>query len=49
MPATFAQLGANEADIPAMVDHLFSAEPEPLPGFMQLTRNDVEAIYRLCL
>jgi hypothetical protein len=49
MPATLAQLGANEADIPAMVDHLFSAEPEPLPGFMQLTRADVEAIYRLCL
>lgn len=49
MPATFAQLGAKAEDIPAMVDHLFSAEQEPLPGFMQLSRADVEAIYRLAL
>ncbi len=49
MPATFAQLGAREEDIPAMVEHLFSAEAEPLPGFMRLTRKDVEAIYRLAL
>jgi len=49
MPATFAQLGAKAEDIPAMVDHLFSAEQEPLPGFMQLSRSDVEAIYRLAL
>ena len=49
MPATFAELGAKAADIPALVDHLFSAEQEPLPGFMQLTRADVEAIYRLAL
>lgn len=49
MPATFAQLGAKEEDIPAMVEHLFTAEQEPLPGFMTLTRADVEAIYRLAL
>ena len=49
MPATFAQLGAREEDIPALVEHLFSAEQEPLPGFMQLTRADVEAIYRLAV
>ena len=49
MPATFAQLGAKEEDIMTMVDHLFSAEAEPLPGFMQLYRKDVEAIYRLAL
>jgi len=49
MPATFAQLGAKEDDIPTLVEHLFSAEAEPLPGFMQLGRVDVEAIYRLAL
>jgi len=49
MPATFAELGAREEDIPGMVEHLFTAEKEPLPGFMQLTRKDVEAIYRLAL
>ena len=47
MPATFTELGAKEEDIPAMVEHLFSAEAEPLPGFMQLTRADVTEIYRL--
>ena len=49
MPATFAELGAKAEDIPALVEHLFSAESEPLPGFMQLTRKDVDAIYRLAL
>lgn len=49
MPATFAQLGAKAEDIGTLVDHLFSAEAEPLPGFMQLYRKDVEAIYKLAL
>ena len=49
MPATFAQLGAKEEDISTLVNHLFSAEQEPLPGFMQLGKADVEAIYRLAL
>ena len=49
MPATFAQLGAKEEDIPTLVEHLFTAEAEPLPGFMQLSRTDVDAIYRLAL
>ncbi|MDD3212599.1 MAG: iron-containing alcohol dehydrogenase [Eubacteriales bacterium] len=47
MPATFAGLGIQEVDIPKLVDHLFSAEKEPLPGFMHLTREDVTAIYKL--
>jgi alcohol dehydrogenase len=49
MPATLAQLGAREEDITQMVEHLFSAEPEPMPGFMRLGRADVEAIYHLAL
>ena len=49
MPATFAQLGAKAEDIPAMVSHLFSAEAEPLQGFQQLARADVDAIFRLAL
>ncbi len=49
MPATFEQLGARAQDIPAMTEHLFTAEKEPLPGFMQLYRPDVEAILRLAL
>jgi alcohol dehydrogenase YqhD (iron-dependent ADH family) len=49
MPATFAELGAKEEDISGMVEHLFTAETEPLPGFMQLYRGDVEAILRLAL
>ncbi|HNW86856.1 MAG TPA: iron-containing alcohol dehydrogenase [Candidatus Limiplasma sp.] len=49
MPATFAELGAKAEDIPALTEHLFSAEKEPLPGFMELTREDVSAIYRLAL
>ncbi len=48
MPATLAELGAKEEDIPRMVEHLFTAEKEPMPGFMQLGRKDVEAIFRLC-
>ncbi|MDD3213819.1 MAG: iron-containing alcohol dehydrogenase [Eubacteriales bacterium] len=47
MPATLAGLGIQEVDIPKLVDHLFSAEKEPLPGFMHLTREDVTAIYKL--
>ena len=47
MPANFTQLGAKAEDIPALVDHLFAAVDEPLTGFMTLTRQDVEQIYRL--
>ncbi len=49
MPATLGELGVGEGDIPALVEHLFSAEAEPMPGFMPLGRKDVEAIYRLAL
>ncbi len=49
MPATFAEIGAKEEDIPQLVSHLFEAEAEPLPGFMRLSREDVTAIYRLAL
>lgn len=47
MPATFAGLGIREVDIPRLIQHLFSVEKEPLPGFMRLTREDVTAIYKL--
>ncbi len=49
MPATFAEIGAREEDIPQLVSHLFEAEAEPLPGFMRLSREDVTAIYHLAL
>ncbi len=49
MPATFSDLGAKEADIPALAAHLFESKQEPLHGFMDLYRKDVEAIYRLAL
>lgn len=49
MPATFADLGAKEEDIPKMAEHLFALEQEPTPGFVRLDRADVEAIYRLAL
>ena len=49
MPATLTELGAKEEDIPRMVEHLFIAESEPMPGFMQLGRKDVEGILKLCV
>ncbi len=49
MPATFAQLDAKAEDIATLTEHLFSAESEPLPGFMPLYKKDVEAIYTLAL
>lgn len=49
MPATLGELRAKEEDIPALAAHLFESASEPLHGFMELDRKDVEAIYRLAL
>ncbi len=49
MPATFGELGAKQEDIPALAAHLFEVTKEPLQGFMELGRKDIEAIYRLAL
>jgi alcohol dehydrogenase class IV len=49
MPATFRELGAKEEDISALAAHLFTTRSGPLTGFMELSRKDVEAIYRLAL
>jgi alcohol dehydrogenase len=49
MPSSFAELGANEKDIPALVRHLGVTEEQKIGGFMKLGPRDVEAIYRLAL
>ena len=48
LPLTFAELGANEEDIPLLVKTL-NLNGNTLGGFMPLTETDVAAIYRLCL
>lgn len=47
MPLNFAQLGAKEEDIPDMVAHL--ALRGGVGGFVKLTTDDTEAIFRLAL
>jgi alcohol dehydrogenase YqhD (iron-dependent ADH family) len=49
MPATFADLGARQEDIPALVENLGVTDENKLGGFMKLGPKDVEAIYRLAL
>ncbi|HEX3076663.1 MAG TPA: iron-containing alcohol dehydrogenase [Lachnospiraceae bacterium] len=49
MPSNFAELGAKEEDIPALVKHLGVTEEYKMGGFMKLGPQDVEAIYRLAL
>ena len=48
MPTTFAELGAREEDIPALVSKLGLGDGR-LGGFMPLSADDVANIFRLCL
>ncbi len=47
MPLTFEELGAKEEDIPYMAD--LATGGGKIGGFVALAKEDVEAIYRLCL
>ncbi len=49
MPANFADISADEKDIPELVKHLGVTEEDKIGGFMKLGPKDVEAIYRLAL
>ncbi len=50
MPITFAEVGAKEEDIPAMVAHR-SEKPNGFPfgGFVKINPEEMEAILRLCV
>ena len=48
MPITFEQLGAKEEDIPTLVD-TFGIGDGKTDGFVELTKEDITAIYRLAL
>ena len=47
MPINFAELGAKEEDITAMVEHL--CKRESVGGFVKIGAKEAEAIYRLAL
>ena len=47
MPVTFAELGAREEDIPALVAKLGLGDGR-LGSFMPLSSDDVANIFRLC-
>lgn len=49
MPLTFAELGAKEEDIPALVKHLGVTDTITIGGFVKLNDKDIDAIYRLAL
>ncbi len=51
MPKNFAELGAKEEDIPALVNVLCRGDGRPgsISGFVTLTEEDCEKIYRLML
>ncbi len=49
MPINFAELGAKEEDIPALVEKLGLGQDRRLGGFVKLSSEDVENIYRLAL
>jgi len=49
MPLTFAELGAKEEDIPYMAGLATDGGKRTVGGFVSLHKEDVEAIYRLCL
>jgi hypothetical protein len=46
MPLKFADMGLPASDIPDMVKHCRSNENGILPGFLDLDKKAVEAIYR---
>ena len=47
MPVTFSELGAREEDIPTMVKQL--GKRKSVGGFVKLSGEDIEAIYKLAL
>jgi alcohol dehydrogenase YqhD (iron-dependent ADH family) len=51
MPVTFAELGAKEADIPAMAEKACYGDGRDgtVGGFVKLNKEDVEKIYRLMI
>ena len=49
MPVTFAELGAKEEDIPAMVRQLCKHENERVGNFVEIGAKEAEAIFRLAL
>lgn len=56
MPQTFAELGAKEEDIPYMAGHVFAeavskegGTERAIGGFVRLTEEDIQKIYRLML
>ena len=51
MPKNFEELGANEEDIPKLVDVLCCGDGRPgsISGFVTLDKKDCENIYRLML
>ncbi len=51
MPKNLTELGANEEDIPKLVDTLCNGNGRPgvLKGFVTLTGEDCAAIYRMML
>ena len=51
MPASFADIGAKEEDIPKMVDILCNGEGRPgyISGFVTLTPEDCTKIYQMMI
>jgi alcohol dehydrogenase len=49
MPKNFAEIHANEKDIPELVRHLGVTDEDRIGGFVKLGPSDVEAIYKLAL
>lgn len=49
MPATLAEVGGNEKDIPILVKKFGLKEGETTGGFVHLTSNDIAEIYKLAL
>ena len=49
MPKNFAEIHANEKDIPELVRHLGVTDEDRIGGFVKLGPKDVEAIYKLAL
>lgn len=49
MPVTFAELGAKEEDIPALVEKLAVGPDGKAGSFVKLSKEDCAAIYRLAI
>ena len=49
MPLTFADIDAKEEDIPLLTQKARCDSEGLLGGFVRLTKEDIEQIYRMCL